>query len=140
MKKILCVALCVVMLAACVGCSSDALETPAAASQPDIDLTPEPEPVDKPEAGTYVPGTYTVNVRGMSGKFDVNVTFDAESIVSVEIPEHHETENIGTRAIDVVIPAIIEAQSTDVDGVSGATITGEAIKTAVNEAIEQAKP
>jgi uncharacterized protein with FMN-binding domain len=145
------------MLAVCAGCSAPVSETPVDSQptvvpeavdptaapeteEPAADTTPEPEPTAQPETGKYVSGTYTVNVRGMGGKFDVVVTFDAESIVSIEIPKHHETENIGTRAIEEVIPAIIEAQSTDVDSVSGATITSTAIKDAVNEAMAQAKP
>lgn len=146
MKKVLSAALCVLLLAACVGCSSGGAENPAATPEPSatpeegVETEPTPEPADQPEAGKYVPGTYTVNVRGMGGKFDVDVTFDAESIVSIEAPVHHETENIGTRALEEVIPAIIEAQSTDVDAVSGATITSNAIKTAVDEAIAQATP
>lgn len=150
MKKMICAALCVLLFAACAGCSSGESEAPAATptpsatpeegGAPEADATPEPGPEGLPEAGKYVPGTYTVNVRGMGGKFDVNVTFDAESIVSIEAPEHHETENIGTRAFEEVIPAILEAQSTDVDAVSGATITSNAIKTAVDEAIAQATP
>ncbi|MGI6151589.1 MAG: FMN-binding protein [Christensenellales bacterium] len=147
MKKLLCAAICVLLFAVCVGCSAASSTPPDATDQPSAtpvsegsEPTPEPAPADQPEPGKYIPGTYTVKVRGMAGKFDVLVTFDAESILSIEIPEHHETENIGTRAIDEVIPAIIAAQSTEVDVVAGATITSNAIITAVDEAIAEATP
>ena len=51
---------------------------------------------------------------------------------------HTETPNIGTLAIEQVIPAMLEAQSAEVDGVTGATITSNALKDALNEAIRQA--
>jgi uncharacterized protein with FMN-binding domain len=151
LKKTLCAAICVLLLAACFGCSAETSDTPAITDQngatPEQEgasmteqEAPSPTPEPAPAAGKYVPGTYTVTVRGMGGKFDVVVTFDADAIVSIEIPAHHETENIGTRAIDEVIPAIIEAQSTEVDAVSGATITSNAILSAVSDAIAEATP
>jgi len=156
MKRLLTITLCALLAAVCVGCSSgessEATPTPEPTELPQVSATAEPQPSDsaapevsaeataQPEAGKYIPGEYVITVRGMGGKFDVHVTFDANSIVSIEAPENHETENIGSRAIDEVIPAMIEAQSTDVDGVTGATVTSNALKEAVEEAIKQATP
>ena len=121
-------------------------QTPA--SQPEATSTPDPASAPESsggisltgEVGTYKAGTYEVSVRGMAGKFNMIITFSAESIVSIEVPEHHETENLGTRAIDEVIPAMIDAQSAEVDAVAGATITSDALMDGLAQALELAKP
>lgn len=61
------------------------------------------------------------------------------SIVSVEIVDCSvETDSIGQKAAPEIAQAIVEAQSLDVDAVSGATMTCDAVKAAVGVAIEQA--
>lgn len=91
------------------------------------------------EEGLYRAGTYEQKVRGMGGWMVVHVTFSADKLEEVEIVSHTETPNIGTVAIERVIPAIIEAQSIEVDGVTGATITSDALKKAVSAAIAEAQ-
>jgi len=92
-----------------------------------------------PAAGAYTPGTYNIKLRGMGGFMTVAVTFSETAIVDIQVPEHTETPNIGTLAIERVIPAMLEAQSAEVDGVTGATITSDALKDAVRQAISQAQ-
>ena len=86
----------------------------------------------------YVPGTYEVVTRGMDGKIYFEIEFSEDAIVDIRVTKHHETEGLGDVALEKVIPAILEAQSIEVDGKSGATITSNAIKEAVSKAIEQA--
>ena len=74
----------------------------------------------------------------MGGYMTIEVTFSSDLIESFEVLSHTETPNIGTLAIEQVIPAMLEAQSAEVDGVTGATITSNALKDALNEAIRQA--
>jgi fumarate reductase flavoprotein subunit len=74
----------------------------------------------------------------MGGYMTIEVTFSSDKIESFEVLSHTETPNIGTLAIERVIPAMLEAQSAEVDGVTGATITSNALKDALNEAIRQA--
>jgi fumarate reductase flavoprotein subunit len=47
---------------------------------------------------------------------------------------------VGSRAIDQLPAKIVEANSTKVDGISGATVTSNAIKRAVKEARHAAGP
>ena len=54
------------------------------------------------------------------------------------VTSHNETEGIGSRAVAELPGASVAAQSVDVDGVAGATMTSNAIKTAVSEALAQA--
>ena len=96
----------------------------------------EPVEAEVPAAeAKYVPGVYEVVTRGMDGKIYFEIEFSEDAIVDIRVTKHHETEGLGDVALQKVIPAIIEAQSVEVDGKSGATITSNAIKKAVTEAI-----
>ena len=77
-------------------------------------------------------GTYTGAANGMGGAVNVTVTVEGGKITSVEVGEHQETAGISDPAIEQIPAAIVEAQSTDVDGVAGATVTSDAIKAAVD--------
>ena len=78
---------------------------------------------------------HTGEAEGYGGPLKVRVTMNGEDITKVEITEHSETPGVGTRAIEALPSAIEEADSIDVDSVSGATITSQAIKQAVNQAM-----
>jgi uncharacterized protein with FMN-binding domain len=80
----------------------------------------------------------TGEAEGYGGPLKVSVTMDGEDITRVEVTEHNETQGVGTRAIEALPAAIEEADSIDVDSVSGATITSEAIKQAVSQAMGMA--
>lgn len=94
-------------------------------------------------AGTYEPGTYTGEGNGMGGPIEVALTVDAESITSVDgISDSGETKGVGGKeAIEdgTFAAQIVEAQSSDIDGVSGATMTTGGVKQAVANALAQAK-
>ncbi len=82
--------------------------------------------------------TYTGEAEGYGGTLRVSVTVNGEDVTSVKVVEHHETPGVGSRAIDA-LPALIEqADHVGVDSVSGATVTSEAIKTAVSQALNSA--
>lgn len=73
--------------------------------------------------------------EGYGGKLRVAVTMTGQDITNVKVLEHQETEGVGTRAIDALPKAIEEADGINVDGVSGATVTSNAIKQAVSQAM-----
>ena len=73
-------------------------------------------------AGIYAPGTYTATAKGMS-EISVSVTFDANAITGVELDLSGETANIGQAAKDTLVEQIMAAQTSQIDGVSGATVT-----------------
>ncbi|MDO9533986.1 MAG: FMN-binding protein [Bacillota bacterium] len=64
----------------------------------------------------------------------VEVTLEEGKITAIEILEHEETAGISDPAFEKIPQAIIDAQSTNVDAVSGATKTSEGIKAAVKDA------
>ena len=77
----------------------------------------------------------TGEAEGYGGTIRVSVTMNGDDITDVKVLEHNETQGVGTRAIDALPAAIEEADSIDVDGVSGATVTSNAIKKAVSQAM-----
>ncbi|MBQ8554665.1 MAG: FMN-binding protein [Clostridia bacterium] len=77
----------------------------------------------------------TGEAEGYGGTLRVRISMNGTDITAVEVIEHNETEGVGTRAIEALPDAIVSSDTTFVDNVSGATITSEAIKTAVNMAI-----
>ncbi len=85
-------------------------------------------------------GTYTATVDGYSGDLVVSVELDDEGkILSVNIDKHTETDGIGTIATDKIPGEIVKSQSLDVDNISGATVTVDAILLAVAKALESAE-
>ena len=97
---------------------------------------------EAPAAGGYTAGTYEAKVKGHNGEMTVSVSFDENSITNVDVTDHVETYGIGyglnTSPIETIGPAIVETQSLAVDAVTSATITSNAIKSAVADCITQA--
>ena len=106
------------------------LFTPGAVSD-----TKKDGPVIETKAGEYV----GVSNNGMGGKVTVKVTMKDGKIAAVEVVEHHETAGISDPAIAQMPEKIVKAGSTEVDNVSGATISSKAIKEAVADALSQVK-
>lgn len=73
--------------------------------------------------------------KGYGGDVTVTVTVVEDDIVSVEAVGEKETQGVGSRAIEELPEKIEAADSTEVEGVSGATVTSNAIKEAVNKAL-----
>ena len=90
------------------------------------------------EGDIYTAGVYTASAEGYSGSVTVAVEFDGSSILSVHVLSHSETVNISDRAIDELPSRIVEAQTWDVDAVSSATFTSDAIREAVRDCLAQA--
>lgn len=87
----------------------------------------------------YVDGTYEAVGTGIGGDVPVTVTVEDGVIVSVEVGDNSETSGIGTNAIDQLPEQIVAANGTDgVNAVSGATVTSNAILSAVADCLAQA--
>ncbi len=89
-------------------------------------------------ASAYTPGVYSAKARGNNAEIEVQVTFDEKAITDINVVAHQETPGLGDKAFEKVIPAIISAQSTKVDGMTGATMSSNALKEAVEKCIAQA--
>lgn len=85
----------------------------------------------------YTPGTYTATAAGM-GEVKVTMTFTETSITEVLVDTSNETADIGGVAAPTLKDALMEAQNAEIDNISGATITTNAVKKAAAECIQQA--
>lgn len=90
------------------------------------------------DSGKYTAGTYTGTGKGHSSDVTVTVTFSSSEITKVELDVSGETESIGGKAADELVQQIMDQQSSDIDGVSGATETTNAVKAGLEDAIKQA--
>lgn len=101
-----------------------------------IEVAEEPAKETPAEPAAPAPeGALTGTAKGFGGDVTVTVVVDGDDIVSVTAVGADETQGIGSNALEQLPGKIAEADSTDVDGVSGATYTSDAIKKAVEEAL-----
>ena len=87
----------------------------------------------------FAAGTYTAEADGYGGSVTVTVVVDENGIASVTAEGEAETPGVGGAALPLMADAILAAQSAEVDGVTGATFTSDAVKAAAANAIAQAK-
>lgn len=93
---------------------------------------------DTAVSGGAAGNTYTARAKGMMGDVEVQVVVADGKIETVEVLSHDETPGLSDPAIELIPAAIVEAQSTDVDTVSSATVTSEAIIAAAEDCLKQA--
>ncbi|MDO4632519.1 MAG: FAD-dependent oxidoreductase [Eubacteriales bacterium] len=93
----------------------------------------------KAEEGVFTPGTYTASATGMMSEVTVSITVDESSILSATVNADGETAEIGKAAADTLAEQILAVQSQEIDGVTGATRTTEAVRKACESCIAQAK-
>lgn len=94
---------------------------------------------DQEAKGMYTPGTYTSTAAGFGGDITVSMTFSPDQILEVHVTGDKETEGIGSNAVEGLPGLILEAQSVEVEAVSGATVSSRAIMLAAEDCILQAK-
>ena len=86
----------------------------------------------------FTAGTYEATSEGYNGPSTFAVTFSDSGLTGIEVLSTVETGHVGDVAFDILIPEMIEANGSGVDGVAGATFSTRALKNAVNDAAQQA--
>ena len=81
-------------------------------------------------------GTCTGEGQGRNGAIVVELTAAGGKITAVKVVKHSETPGISDAALARVPGEIVQAQTTGIDTVSGATLTTNGIKAAVAAAIK----
>ncbi len=80
--------------------------------------------------------TLTGTATGRNGPVEVEVVADANRIFQIRVLNHEETEGIGSVAVEKIPVSVYNNQSIEVDAVTGATITSDAVKAAIVNALE----
>lgn len=86
----------------------------------------------------YTPGTYVGSAQGFGGEVVATVTVGSAGVESVDLTGAGETPAIGGAALEQLGAAFVEANSSKVDAVAGATISSNAAMEAVQQALDQA--
>ena len=108
-------------------------------TDPEAAAAEEADAAPAADASAVADGTYTASGKGIGGDVPVTVTVEGGKITAVEVGENSETQGIGSKAIEQLPAASVEANGTDgVDAVAGATVTSKAIFSAVNDALANA--
>ncbi len=90
-------------------------------------------------AGTYIPGTYEGTAEGISSTVKVTMTFSDSAVTDVVVDTSGETASYGAAAAEELKNQLLNAGSDEIDGVSGSTITSDAVKKAAKSCFAQAK-
>ncbi|WP_308652982.1 FMN-binding protein [uncultured Anaerococcus sp.] len=91
----------------------------------------------KAEEATEKTGTATA--AGYGGDIKLTVTMEGDKIKDIVVDEHKESEGIGADALPKLVEEAKKANSAEIENVSGATVTSEAFKAALKDAMEAAK-
>lgn len=110
------------------------------AQTPQQTQTPAPTPIQTPsDVSIYKDGVYEGTATGYRPGLVVEVVIENGQIASVTVTDHNEkNERFWGVPVELIPQLIVESQSTDVDTVSGATMTSEGIINAVNDALSKA--
>lgn len=84
----------------------------------------------------YKDGTYKATAKGHNGDITVEVIVKDGFIDSIKAVESKETEMIFKGVENEMIPAMIYNQTSDVDMVTGATVSSRAVRSAVKKALK----
>lgn len=90
-------------------------------------------------AGTYIPGTYEGTAEGISSTVKVTMIFSDSAVTDVVVDTSGETASYGAAAADQLREQLMAAGSAEIDGVSGSTITSDAVMKAAKSCYAQAR-
>ena len=93
---------------------------------------------DNASGSKFKAGTYEGTAKGFGGDIKATVTLSGDKIEKIEVTGDKETQGIGSVAVEKLPAKMLETQTVNVDGVSGATVSSGAIITAVTSAFEKA--
>ncbi|MDQ0149564.1 FMN-binding protein [Eubacterium multiforme] len=86
----------------------------------------------------YKDGKYEGTGEGYEGKTKVSVKVDGGKIKNIEVIKTSDDESYIKEA-KKLIPKIVETQNIEVESVSGATMSSKGIKSAIKDALKDAK-
>lgn len=91
-------------------------------------------------AASYTDGTYTASAHGCLSDVAVTVTITGGKVTDVDIDASGETPELGGNAAAALAEQLTEAGTTSgVDTVAGATMTSDAVFTAMDDCLSQAQ-
>lgn len=136
MKKLITIALAgclAVSLAACGGSSST---TAASTATSTASSAASSEAATEAAAENSEGTTLTGEADGFGGTITATITMDGDTITAVTFDGPDETPEVGGAALEILADEVVAANGTDIDTVSGATITSEGCIAAAQAALD----
>lgn len=122
-----------------VACGNEEAETDVSESDNQTtESTDSTESTEVTDLGELEDGTYQATSQGYNDDIIVEVTVTDGALETIEIVEHGETDAVSDRALPLIKERIETEGTPDVDSVSGATFSSNAIKRATADALVEA--
>ena len=123
---------------------SEKQKAEAAKSEENADSTENTNNIEKTDSTdtadqAYKDGTYIGDGQGFGGNIQVQITIADDTLTDIQVVSAEKEDSAYLSQGKAVIERILEAQSTDVDTVSGATFSSTGILMAVEDALGQAE-
>lgn len=83
-------------------------------------------------------GSFEAVATGHNGEIKLSVTFKDNKIEAIDVKESSETPVVADTGFEEIIARILEHQTSNVDTITGATVTSNAVRSAVSKAIDEA--
>lgn len=139
MKRVLYLLLSMILLIGLAACSKKDSQVNTKEEEPKSVVNQEQSDQKQEESnGAYKAGTYKATTKGHNGDLSLEVEFSNEAILSVNVLEHAESAGISDPAFERIPKEIVEGQTLAVDTIAGATVTSNAILTAIEDCVVQA--
>ena len=90
------------------------------------------------DSTNYKDGTYTGEADGFGGTIQVEVKIEKNKIAEINVVSAEKEDGAYLSMAKDIIPKIIDAQSADIDTISGATFSSTGVKNASEQALEKA--
>ena len=89
--------------------------------------------------GVYADGEWEGEARGFGGPVSVKVTVEGGKLAQIEVLSAEKEDQTYLSMAEAILPAMLEAQSPEVDTISGATFSSQGLKDAAMQAHEKAE-
>lgn len=143
MNKYKSIAMALVMTMALASCGNTATKTKEGikeeVKQDEVkqeETTDEEKEVENTTDLAALDGEFEGSAKGYGGDINVKVTMDKGVITAIDV-EENETGAVGGAGIERIKEQVIAQNTTDLDNISGATISSAAFLSAVNNAIKE---
>lgn len=87
---------------------------------------------------SFEPGEYIAYGYGHNGKLPVTVTFSDDKILDIIVDSSKESDGIANPAFERIPQQIMDGQTLNIDVISGATVSSQAVIDGVSEAVDLA--
>ncbi|MFI3284861.1 MAG: FMN-binding protein [Erysipelotrichaceae bacterium] len=135
MKKLLLTLFLSIALVGCTSTSNTVTTTPTPTPCPTCPTCPETDDMDEDMTTYYTDGTFEGSATGYGGELIVSVEVINGEIATVIVLENAETADVASDALAEIPKMIVEYDTPNVDVVSGATMTSNAIIEAAQDAL-----